>query len=129
MRAGVEAAVVAVEPSGAWIARILVNVVGAAGMGLFFARIARLDERGRPDGVAHAQRAPEHLIGAGFFGGLTTVSGFAMDAGDALMGSNPDLARAGLILGANAVVGLAACAAGLVWGVRMRRGKAGNAEP
>ena len=49
-------------------------------------------------------------MGAGFLGGFTTVSGFAWDV--VALAQGGDRASAALAIGVNAIVGIAACAAG-----------------
>ena len=93
-----------------WGARIAVNVVGAFLIGCLFARIAARDDAGAPAGVPHTRRVREHLLGAGFLGGFTTVSGMAWDLAHGL--SAGDLGGCCIIVAANAVVGIAAAALG-----------------
>ena len=93
-----------------WGAHLAVNVVGAATIGVLFARLSSRDARGVPLGIPHGLRRREHLLGAGFLGGFTTVSGFAWDVTDLVEGGDP--ASAALAIGVNAIVGIAACAAG-----------------
>lgn len=94
----------------AWAAHLAVNVAGAAMIGVLFAWLSARDARGIPLGIPHGLRRREHLLGAGVLGGFTTVSGFAWDVADLLRGG--DLASAGLVIGVNAFVGIAACALG-----------------
>lgn len=100
----------------AWPSRIAVNVLGAFLIGCLFARIAVRDDGGAPVGIPHVHRMREHLLGAGFLGGFTTVSGMAWDVADGL--SAADLAAVSAVLVANAVVGLAACASGFAVAAR-----------
>lgn len=93
-----------------WGSRLAVNVAGASMIGVLFARLSLRDARGVPLGIPHGLRRREHLLGAGFLGGFTTVSGFAWDVADLAQGGSP--ASAALVLGINATVGIAACAAG-----------------
>ena len=93
-----------------WGAHLAVNVVGAASIGVLFARLSSRDAHGVPLGIPHGLRRREYLLGAGFLGGFTTVSGFAWDAMDLVQGG--DVASAALAIGVNAIVGIAACAAG-----------------
>ena len=93
-----------------WGAHLAVNVVGAATIGVLFARLSSRDARGMPLGIPHGLRRREHLLGAGFLGGFTTVSGFAWDVTDLAQGGN--VASAALAIGVNAIVGIAAAAAG-----------------
>ena len=103
---------VAFETAGwpAWCAHQAVNVAGASMIGVLFARLSARDARGVPLGIPHGLRRREHLLGAGFLGGFTTVSGFAWDVADLVQGGNPSAAA--LVLGIDAIVGIAACAAG-----------------
>jgi CrcB protein len=103
---------VAFETAGwpVWGAHLAVNVAGASMIGVLFARLSSRDTRGVPLGIPHGLRGREHLLGAGFLGGFTTVSGFAWDVADLAQGGSP--ASAALVLGINAIVGIAACAAG-----------------
>lgn len=94
----------------AWASRIAVNVVGAFLIGCLFARIAARDDAGAPAGIPHAQRPREHLLGAGFLGGFTTVSGMAWDLAHGL--SEGELGVACAIVAANAGIGIAAAALG-----------------
>lgn len=100
----------------AWTSRIAVNVLGAFLIGCLFARIAGRDDGGAPAGIPHVHRMREHLLGAGFLGGFTTVSGMAWDVADGL--SAADLAAPFTVLVANAVVGVAACASGFAVAAR-----------
>lgn len=93
-----------------WGAHLAVNVAGAAMIGVLFARLSARDARGMPLGIPHGMRRREHLLGAGLLGGFTTVSGFAWDVADLAQGGDP--ASAALVIGVNAFVGMAACAAG-----------------
>ncbi|MBU3684184.1 MAG: CrcB family protein [Phycisphaerales bacterium] len=93
-----------------WGAHLAVNVVGATTIGVLFARLSARDAHGMPLGIPHGLRRREHLLGAGFLGGFTTVSGFAWDVVDLVQGGDP--ASASLMIGVNALVGIAACAAG-----------------
>lgn len=102
-----------------WTARIVINVLGAFLIGLLFARLAARRPDGAPEGVAHGQRWREHLWGAGFLGGFTTVSGFAWDAAGAVRAQ--ECGALALMMAANAVVGVAACALG--WRVAASRGR------
>ena len=99
-----------------WGAHIAVNVAGAFAIGCLFARLSSHDARGVPTGVPAAHRLREHRWGAGFLGGFTTVSGFAWDAAHAAgEGQGAVLAA---VLAANAIAGIAACAAGHALAVR-----------
>jgi CrcB protein len=100
----------------AWGAHLAVNVAGAALIGVLFARLTARDPRGLPLGIPHGLRRREHLMGAGFLGGFTTVSGFAWDVVDLVQGGDP--ASASLVIGMNAIVGIAACAAGYRLSIR-----------
>lgn len=102
-----------------WGSRVAVNVVGAFLIGCLFARIAARDDAGAPAGIPHTDRLREHLLGAGFLGGFTTVSGMAWDLAHALAAG--DLVAACTIVGANAVVGIAACATGFALATRRPR--------
>jgi len=101
----------------AWCAHLAVNVAGASMIGVLFARLSARDARGVPLGIPHGLRRREHLLGAGFLGGFTTVSGFAWDIADMVQGGDP--ASAALVLGINAIVGIAACAAGYRLAIRV----------
>jgi CrcB protein len=101
----------------AWGAHVAINVAGAALIGVLFARLSTRDARGVPLGVPHGSRVREHLLGAGFLGGFTTVSGFAWDVADLLRGGAG--AEASMVLVANSVVGIAACAAGYRLAIRV----------
>ncbi len=94
----------------AWGAHLAVNVAGASMIGVLFARLSLRDARGVPLGIPHGVRRREHLLGAGFLGGFTTVSGFAWDVADLVHVGNA--ASAALVIGVNATIGMAACAAG-----------------
>ena len=99
-----------------WAARVAVNVAGGFAIGCLFARLSSHDSRGVPTGVPAAHRLREHRWGAGFLGGFTTVSGFAWDAAHAAgEGQGGALAA---VLAANAIAGIAACAAGHALAVR-----------
>ncbi len=94
----------------AWTARVFINVLGGFLIGLLFARLVGHRSDNAPEGITHRQRLHEHLWGAGALGGFTTVSGFAWDAAAAI--NDRRFAVLALILLANAVVGVAACALG-----------------
>ena len=117
-RGSLELAFVTVELP-AWGSRIAVNVVGAFLIGCLFARIASRDGTGAPIGIPHTHRLHEHLLGAGCLGGFTTVSGMAWDVTQALAADQ--LSSALLLLSANALAGMAACACGFVLGSRAPR--------
>lgn len=94
----------------AWGSRMLVNGLGAFLIGCLFARIAVRGDDGAPSGIPHSNRMTEHLLGAGFLGGFTTVSGMAWDiARSAVAG---DAAEAACVLAVNAVAGIVAAALG-----------------
>jgi len=101
-----------------WGAHAVVNVVGAFAIGALFAALVARDPRGEPVGIPPDRRVREHLLGAGFLGGLTTVSGLAQDL-CALVAGGPSGAAA-LAIALNGVIGLAACAAGFRAGARVR---------
>lgn len=102
----------------AWASRLAVNVVGAFLIGGLFGRLATHDDRGAPTGIPHTHRFREHLLGAGMLGGLTTVSGFSWDVAAAVEAG--EFARATIVLGVNAIVGIAACALGHAIACRRR---------
>jgi fluoride ion exporter CrcB/FEX len=104
--------------SPAWTSRLAVNVVGAFLIGGLFGRLATHDDRGAPTGIPHTHRLREHLLGAGMLGGLTTVSGFSWDVAAAVEAG--EFARATIVLGVNAIVGIAACALGHAIACRRR---------
>jgi len=110
----------------AWASRLAVNVVGALLIGWLFGRLATHDERGSPIGIPHAHRFREHLLGAGALGGLTTVSGFSWDVA-AAVGAG-DFARAALVVGVDAIVGIAACALGHAFATRRRGVRSSDAR-
>jgi len=99
--------------------RLLLNVLGAAGAGLVLARLGRFDAAGRPEGIDPRHRGAEHLLLAGFLGGLTTVAGFAFDAMRAAEAEAWGLLA--LLLAGDGAIGIAAAAAGLAFGLRSRR--------
>lgn len=101
-----------------WGAHAAVNVAGSFAIGALFATLAARDARGTPVGVPPGHRVREHLLGAGFLGGLTTVSGLAQDLCVLVAGGPP--AAAALAIALNGIVGLAACAAGFRAGTRVR---------
>lgn len=103
----------------AWTARIAANVVGAFLIGCWFGRTPGRpgSPPGRPADVRAALR--EDTCVAGFLGGFTTVSGFAWDVASAWDGGA--FLQAAAVLAANAVVGVASCAAGFR-AVRLLRG-------
>jgi fluoride ion exporter CrcB/FEX len=106
------------EASGApaWAAHATVNVVGALAIGLIIARLGARDDGGRPTGIPPERAASEHLLVAGFLGGLTTVSGLAQDlAGLVAGGPAIDMVVA---MACNGALGLAACAVGVRLGSR-----------
>lgn len=114
------AAVQAGFESAGWpvsAAHLAVNVVGATMIGVLFARMSVRDARGVPLGIPHGLRRREHLLGAGFLGGFTTVSGFAWDVVDLVQGGDP--ASASIVIGVDAIVGIAACAAGYRLAIRL----------
>lgn len=90
-----------------WGAHVAMNLLGGVLMGALFARLSARDSRGAPLGIPSGMRVREHLLAAGFLGGLTTVSGFAWDVVNLVEGG--DAASAALVLSANAFVGIAAC--------------------
>ena len=100
-----------------WGSHVAINVAGAALIGVLFARLSARDPRGVPLGIPHGLRVREHLLGAGFLGGFTTVSGFAWDVADLVQGGA--VASATLVVVANAVVGIAACAAAYRLSIRV----------
>ena len=100
-----------------WGAHLAVNVVGATMIGALFARLSARDAHGMPLGIPHGLRRREHLLGAGFLGGFTTVSGFAWDVVDLVQGGDP--ASASVVIGVDAIVGIAACAAGYRLAIRL----------
>ena len=113
-----------------WSSRIAVNVSGAFLIGGLFGRLAVHDERGAPVAVPHARRMREHLLGAGLLGGLTTVSGFSWDAASAIAAG--EHANAALVVACDAVIGIAACAAGHALAATrrgVRLGDAGHPTP
>lgn len=101
-----------------WGAHAAVNVVGSFAIGALFAGLVARDARGEPVGIPPDRRVREHLLGAGFLGGLTTVSGLAQDL-CVLAAEGPSEAT-GLAIALNGIVGLAACAAGFRAGTRLR---------
>jgi CrcB protein len=101
-----------------WVGRIVVNLLGAILIGALVARIAVRNERGAPVGIEPGSRLAEHLWGAGFLGGFTTVSGFAWDMAAAV--ASGAMGQAAVILVANGIVGIAGCALGF-WLVRRVR--------
>lgn len=101
-----------------WTSRIAVNVIGACAIGILFARLCDHDERGVPIGVPHRNRMREHLWGAGFLGGFTTVSGFAWDMASALQSGSFE--RAAVMFTADALIGIAAVAIGYAIGIARR---------
>ncbi len=123
-RAMAEVAAAAIDAPG-WTARIFVNLTGAFLIGLLFATLCRLDAQGRPDGIPHGARLREHLLGAGFLGGFTTISGFSWDAAVAL--NQGDARRMGILLACNGLLGIVAAAFGywLAMRARLRRQGAG----
>ena len=102
----------------AWRAHAAVNVAGSFAIGVLFAALVARDARGEPVGIPPDRRVREHLLGAGFLGGLTTVSGLAQDL-CALVADGPSLALA-MAIALNGIVGLVACAAGFRAGTRVR---------
>ena len=102
----------------AWGAHAAVNVTGSCAIGVLFAALVARDARGEPVGIPPDRRVREHLLGAGFLGGLTTVSGLAQDL-CALVADGPSLALA-VAVALNGIVGLVACAAGFRAGTRVR---------
>lgn len=113
----------------AWGSRVAVNVVGAFLVGRLFASLAARDGAGTPVGIPHSNRMREHLLGAGFLGGFTTVSGMAWDvaagflgtgsAGGAATGADP--IGVSVIASANAVLGIAMAALGWSCGLAAKR--------
>lgn len=100
-----------------WAARAGVNVIGGLGMGWSCAALTS------PDGE-HLDRGelPRHRAAAAFFGGFTTVSGFAWDGASAfIVGEHTRLA---LLLAIDGAVGVAACALGVWLGMRNAPGLA-----
>lgn len=94
----------------AWVSRIVANVLGAFLVGCWFGGAA-----GRPGpapvGPAGTRTVlREDACVAGFLGGFTTVSGFAWDVASAWDAGA--FGQAAAVLGANAVAGIASCAAG-----------------
>lgn len=110
----------------AWSSRIAVNVVGALLVGGLFGRLAVHDDRGAPVGMPHVHRIHEHLLGAGLLGGLTTVSGLSWDVASSI--ESGASIEAAIAIGANAVVGIAACALGHAIAVRRRGVRSGDAR-
>ena len=108
-RAGVELGCSAAGLPG-WTARVAVNVLGACAIGVLFARLCDVDARGIPVSISKNNRLREHLWGAGFLGGFTTVSGFAWDVASAMR--DGAFERAAVVLTADAVIGIAAAALG-----------------
>lgn len=102
----------------AWTARMAVNVIGAFAIGILFARLCDCDTRGVPLGVPPHNRLREHLLGAGFLGGFTTVSGFAGDMVFALQ--ERAFERAVVMFAADAVLGIAAVALGYSMSIARR---------
>lgn len=94
----------------AWASRVAVNVIGALAIGALFARLCDADSRGVPLGIPPHNRLREHILGAGFLGGFTTVSGFAWDIAFALQ--EQAFGRIAVIFAADAVVGIAAVSLG-----------------
>ena len=114
--AGRAAAALATSAAGApeWSSRLVVNLLGAYGAGILVARMQLREEQDPRLGQPRRNRVREHLWMTGVLGGFTTVSGFAFDAAHAAsMHAWPAL---GVILGTNAVLGLAAAWLGLRWG-------------
>jgi len=109
---------VALAGAPGWTARVVVNVVGAFAIGMLFARLCDHDDRGMPLGVPHRNRMREHLWGAGFMGGFTTVSGFAWDVAWAMQ--HGEHARVAVLLAFDGLVGIAAAAAGYAVALRAR---------
>ena len=101
-----------------WGAHAAVNVVGSFAIGALFAGLVARDARGEPVGIPPDRRVREHLLGAGFLGGLTTVSGLAQDL--CVLAAEGPSEAAGLAIALNGIVGLAACAAGFRTGTRLR---------
>jgi fluoride ion exporter CrcB/FEX len=98
-----------------WSSRAAINVIGGLGMGWSCAALTFPNE--------HGQRSTElsgHHAAAAFFGGFTTVSGFAWDSASAFLAG--EHARLAMLLVADGLLGIAACAAG-VW---LGRGAGGN---
>lgn len=104
----------------AWAAHAAVNVVGAFAIGVLFAALVAHDARGQPVGIPPARRVREHLLGAGFLGGLTTVSGVAQDLCVLALAGRTGFAGAAATVALNAFLGLLACACGYRLGMRLR---------
>ena len=103
----------------AWSAHAAVNVGGSFAIGMLFAALVARDARGEPVGIPPEHRVREHLLGAGFLGGLTTVSGLAQDLCGLV--ANVEVLKAATSIVLNGFLGLFACAAGFLAGTSLRR--------
>lgn len=106
------AAELAAHASGqpAWISRVAVNVVGGFLIGCWYGRSRPgAGNPFMPAGDARTALREDRWV-AGFLGGFTTISGYATDVASAA--GSGSAVQAAVILGANAVAGIAACAAG-----------------
>jgi len=106
---------VAVPPwRGLPVAVFTINVVGAFGLGLLLAVLAR----GGPD--AGIRRRLRLLLGTGVLGGFTTYSTFAVGADGLFVAAHPW--QGALYAVATVVVGAAASLAGIALGTRRTGG-------
>ncbi|RJT83120.1 CrcB family protein [Arthrobacter cheniae] len=108
-------------PEGLPLGIFLVNIIGAFALGLLLEALAR---RGPDEGRYRTLRL---LLGTGFLGGFTTYSALAVDS--ALLIDAGRAPEALAYLASSVLVGLAATAAGIAAGSRVRRGPAAEPVP
>ncbi|MFJ6001036.1 fluoride efflux transporter FluC [Arthrobacter sp. NPDC092385] len=100
-------------PAGLPLGILLINLAGAFALGLLLEALAR---RGPDEGRRRALRL---FLGTGFLGGFTTYSALAVDS--ALLLGDGRAAEGVAYLAGSVLTGLAATAAGIMVGGRIRR--------